>query len=356
MKYFADVDLDDDTMPGEPISIVAESWQPIDLADVMSGGYVQPIPTVLHRDDRQALFYAAAINGLHGQSGEGKGWIACQAIVEQLARGRTVVLIDLEDNEASIVARLKILGATDAQLVDQLVYLRPADPFTPTAVEHLRRIVTERQPSLVIIDSLGEAFGLDGIDENADSEVGPWLRRVARPIAELGPAVVLVDHSTKANDNPLFPSGSKRKRAAIGGASYLVTATSPFVKGTGGRLKLTCAKDRHGNYARSEHVADFVMTVDPAGTHARLYAPHRPDGQADLPVELAAKEAVRVVTEHDEPLTLNALVGLMQFRARRDTLTGGIDLAVSRGQIDETKGPRNSRLFTLRPASTEVPA
>ena len=85
--------------------------------------------------------------------------------------------------------------------------------------------------TLAVVDSLGEAFGLEGIDENHDVEVAPWLRRVARRLADAGLSVLLLDHSTKSADNPRRPSGSKRKRAAITGASYLpVISTTTLVR------------------------------------------------------------------------------------------------------------------------------
>jgi hypothetical protein len=320
------------------------SWLPVDLAPVVAGDCAQPVPTILHRDDDQALIYLGEVNGCHGPSGEGKGWLTLYAVVEQLRRGHAVVLVDLEDNPTSIIARLRLLGATNTEIVERLVYVRPTSPFGLIEIEHLALIVEERRPSLVIVDSLGEAFGLDGIDENSDAEVGPWLRRVARRIAELGPAVWAVDHSTKANDNKLFPSGSKRKRAAITGASYLVEATTPLVAGKGGRLRITCAKDRHGTYRRGEHVADLVMTVDPLGTRVKLYTPDL-DGETEPVHELAVRAAVKAALAEGRPVSGTALVAAMKIKAAKDTKWAGVDLATSRGLLHETAGPRRARMF-----------
>src|SRR5262249_38605705 len=136
--------------------------------------------------------------------------------------------------------------------------------------------------SLVVIDTIGEAFGLEGIDENADVEVGRWLRRVVRRLVDAGAGVLVIDHITKSGDNPLHPSGSKRKRAAITGASYLVEAPVPLTRERGGRLRLICAKDRHGNFVRGEEVAviDFTRYPDDGMTvHVRkpLLSERAPD-------------------------------------------------------------------------------
>lgn len=330
---------------GEPM--VSDSFIPVDLAAVLDGDYEQPSPSVLRRDDGMCLFYAGQINGVHGDSGTGKGWTVLLGVLQQIRAGRTVMLVDAEDVASSIVARLRKLGARDDELRDRLIYIRPTDPFTVWNVDHLVELIGERNVSLVVLDSLGECFSLDGVNENNDHEAGPWLRRVARQLADAGPAVVLVDHSTKSNDNPLHPSGSKRKRAAVGGASYLVTATVDLSADTGGRLRLTCAKDRHGNYRRGEHVADLVMTVDVVtGMQVTLYAPAvRDDGDADLPVVLAAQSAVKAARAEGRPVSRNALIGLMDIRAGTEVKRGGIDLAASRGDLNETAGARGARIY-----------
>ena len=322
------------------------SFQPVDLAQVLDGEVDQPEPTILRRDDRQALLYPGQVNGLHGDSGVGKGWVALHAVAQQTNAGRTVMVVDTEDVPTSIVARLRLLGATDTAIRDRLLYVRPTDSFGAFAVDHLVELVTARNVALVVVDSLGECFGLDGIDENHDAEVGPWLRRVARRLADAGPAVLLVDHSTKANDNPLHPSGSKRKRAAIGGASYYVTAPIPLVQNKGGRLRLTCAKDRHGMFSRGEHVADLVMTSDTAGTRVELYAPNPSETDDQPQHELAARAAVKAVKKEGAPMSLTALRAAMQVKAANGVKDGSIDLAVARGALKETPGPRNKREFT----------
>lgn len=337
--------LNDDTSSSpDGDRAIDPSFQPVDLGPVLAGNHHQPEPTILARDDRQCLFYEGMLNGVHGDSGVGKGWLLLTAVNEQLANGHNVMLVDTEDTAGSIVARLRLLGATDND-IGRLIYLRPQTEFTTAAVDHLATIVAARGVRLAVLDSLGECFGLDGIDENHDAEVGPWLRRVARRLAEAGPAVVTSDHATKANDNPLHPSGSKRKRAAIGGASYLVTATTPLAAGKGGRLRITCAKDRHGTCARGEHVADLVLTTTTiGGLRAQLYAPD-PSDDTELPVMLAARDAVRVSSETGEPLSMRALVGLMTIKASTDTKRAGIELAVTKGSLIEQSGPRNARLF-----------
>lgn len=257
------------------------------------------------------------------------------------------MLVDFEDTAQSVTARLRLLGMSAREVTTWLVYIRPQVALGPRAVDHLCRTVNDLRVAAVVVDSIGEAFALEGINEDRDNEVGPWFRRVARPLADTGAAVVLVDHSTKASDSPLHPSGSKRKRAAVTGASYLVEAVQPFVKGRGGRLRITAAKDRHGSYRRGEKVADLVMDTDASGTvHLTVYAPTEHVVEADLAVELAARAAVAAAKAEGQPISQAALVGLMNIKASTDTKRGGIDLAVARDLLREDRGARNARMFT----------
>jgi hypothetical protein len=236
------------------------SWStPVDLTPILDGTFVQPKPTILERTDGVALFYPGTINGIHGESGLGKGWVALTAAAEQIRLGHAVVYLDLEDTLVSIASRLQIIGLTVKQITEHLIYLRPDEPTSKAGITGLVALIDEHRPTLVIIDSLGEAFGLDGIDENSDAEVAPWLRQVPRRLADAGPCVIVVDHVTKALDNPLYQKGSGRKRGAVGGAQYFVEAVKSLVQGGGGRLRLTTAKDRNGTHTRGAVAAEIIF-------------------------------------------------------------------------------------------------
>lgn len=325
------------------------SFARVDLTDVVGGHYSQPVPDLLQRDDGQFLFYKRMVNGAHADSGTGKSWLIVYATAQIIRAGGQVMYLDLEDTPSSIVARLRLVGLTDAQIIAGLDYRRPTEEFTDAAVLRLCTDLRRGGHDLVVIDSLGEAFALDGINEDKDNEVGPWLRRVARLMADTGPAVAIVDHSTKAADNPLFPSGSKRKRAAITGASYLVEAIEPMAKDRGGRLRLTCAKDRHGTYARKEVVADFVMgatTVNGENPTMNLYAPTtRPGGQsAEWEVIILAQKIISAVRDSDVALSKKAAEEMVKGRAIKKR--AALDYALSAGCLDTTPGKHGAKNLT----------
>jgi len=255
---------------------------------------------------------------------------------------------------------LSMLVPRDA-IAEYLHYHRPVEPVTTNARDHIIEQCVTYGISLVVIDSLGEAFGLQSINEDLDAEVGPYLRLMFRPIAEAGPAILLIDHSTKSKDNPLYPSGSKRKRAAITGASYFISSDSPPVKPTGaepteGRLKVTCAKDRHGTYRQREHIATVSVVSYPDGAMSCKVWPADIEQDRTAGVLLASRAAVRAAKDANRPLSQTALIEAMRERhkARRESLIAGIEDAVASGYLREVPGPRNARHFHYNHLS-EVP-
>jgi hypothetical protein len=323
------------------------SWHEVDLRPWLVGDAVEVMPSVLRREDFAHVFYAGCVNGLHGSDTVGKSWIATVAAQQEIAIGHHVVWITFEDpNPTTIISRLRQLGVHDDDILDRFHYYGPHEQFDTAAVDMLVQLVSYFEITLVIIDSIGEAFALEGINEDKDNEVGPWLRHIARRIADAGPALVLIDHATKAQDNPLFPSGSKRKRAAITGASYLVEAPRALDREHGGRLKLTCAKDRHGHYRRGHEVATIEFHVYPdGGMTVHVWAPTpKTSSLADAAVMVAARAAIRAVKDAGEPLTQTRLIERMNVKAGTPTKRAAIEEAVAKGALRAEPGPRKSTL------------
>ena len=326
-----------------------ESWQRIDLKPVFDGARRSLTPTVLVCEDGYGLFYPGRVNGIHSDSGIGKSWIVALGVAEELLAEHHVIVVDFEDDESAIVSRLHdSLGVKKELIVEYLHYHAPKEPFDDDAVAAIEADARKYAVTLLGVDSLGEAFGLEGIDENKDVEVGPWLRRVTRRLADTGAAVFIVDHATKAADNPLHPSGSKRKRAAITGASYLVEATLPLTREHGGCLRLTVAKDRHGHRRRGAEACTIEFTVYPdGGMTAHLWPPavsRRVGEDPEAKVRDAARAAVAAAKKAGRPLVGNSLVELMP-KARKANKLAGIDHAAAEGALSTEKGPRNAVLY-----------
>ncbi|ETJ40481.1 hypothetical protein Q604_UNBC05623G0001, partial [human gut metagenome] len=64
----------------------------------------------------------------------------------------------------------------------------------------------------------------DGVEQNSDGEVSAWFARLARPLADTGPDVLLLDHQAKnrqEKDSSRYAIGSQRKLAAVNGTAYI---------------------------------------------------------------------------------------------------------------------------------------
>lgn len=258
-------------------------WHPVDFAVVLHAGYQPPEPHCLFRDDDVALFYPGRVNGLLGESGSGKSWVALCAAAQELNDAGQVLYIDLEDHAASLAQRLIALGVTKDNIERGLFYVQPELGYGMDSSRDTEQLVADQGVTLVVIDSVGEAMALQAMKQNDDDEVARWFRMLPRRLAALGPAVVLVDHVPKSKDAPAgFAIGSQRKRAAIDGHSIRTEQVKPLGRGRAGVVKLITAKDRNGTHPTGFPVGE--LHLDARGTQiewhlsAPTMAPTAEDG------------------------------------------------------------------------------
>ena len=164
-----------------------------------------------------------------------------------------VVWVTYEDpNEYDVVDRLKLLGAKEDDL-EQLHLFTPSEPFRLLTLA-LARYCRQVKAVLIVLDSVGEALSVEGVNEDRDNEFGPWARQSLRELYDLAtgddldePAcpsltIVPIDHSTKSKDNPHFQSGTKRKRAMVTGLMLSVNVRQSFAVGHVGPASSSCAR------------------------------------------------------------------------------------------------------------------
>lgn len=330
--------------------VLLASWQPVDLGPALAGEKVRPEPTVLRRTDGRGLFYAGQINYLHGGDGAGKSFVASFATVEVLGDGDHVWWVDWEDpDETTIIGRLLDLGVAPVVIGERFHYVHPETEASPSAIASLCDGIKATAGRLVVLDSVGEAFGLDGVNEDRDNEVTPWMRRVLRPLAGTGAAVLPIDHGVKNGDNWLHPSGSKRKRAQVTGAHFHVDSPRPLSREFGGgRIVLTTAKDRHGHYTRGKPAAEIDITIYPDGGWSVAVEPPSRAGQSNNDLVLA-KAMVRVVQELAEetgrPPSLTMVEQSKRVKGGVQPKRAALEYAVAVGALREEEGPRKARLF-----------
>lgn len=251
-----------------------------------------------------ALIYPGKINALNGESGSGKTWVALLALAELITNGEHVIWVDLEDGPNTILTRLRALGVPDGLIVDHVVYIRPDRKAGVPALEVVDQLIATYQPALIVIDSIGELISLQGCKPNDDDDVARLYRAIPRRWANLGPAVLLIDHVPKNAEGTLYGIGSQRKRAAIDGASYMVETIRGFSATEAGRLKLIVAKDRHGTFTTGSVAAEVDMTPDAGTLRIDVRAPERTiDGAGIRPWQNMEKVAawLHAQPEHTAP-------------------------------------------------------
>jgi hypothetical protein len=314
-------DRGDDEEPGET------KWEQVDLGPAWRGEKEWPTAAVFERDDGVALL-PPGVNYNHGDSGDGKSLLATIIVLTELRASRDAVWISYEDaNEELIVSRLRQLGAVWEE-VERLHFFAAGDALT-TGVEQVAEVVTFVEARILILDSIGEAMAVGGVNEDRDNEVGPWFRVTLRRLHEACPGLAIwpIDHSTKAKDNPLFPSGSKRKRAAVTGRSYLLNVRQPFAVGAVGYVQLVVAKDRGGRFKRGDIAAEIMLDATAEPYRWTVAAPRVGDRYTPKIRRRSAVERVlEVLGEAAVPLTAEAVARIANGADRRRD--GEADLAI----------------------------
>jgi KaiC/GvpD/RAD55 family RecA-like ATPase len=253
---------------GETRELVEEE----DLVALWDSAADRPLPTLGEREDGQNLLYAGKIHWLAGEPGGGKTWVALLWALEQVRAGKSVLYLDMESDPVTITSRLRTLGIEQEQL-SLVKYLRVRwEPVAlPSAVEQVCSRVVNHEPSLVVMDGLAQALAQLGRDENSNSDVSAFTNAVLRPIADAGPAVVVVDHMAKPQQGDRggqtrYARGASAKLADATGVAYLLETITSFSRTKDGLAKLRVGKDRNGAVgAAGETVAEIAFNCADEG-------------------------------------------------------------------------------------------
>lgn len=274
------------------------SWEPVTLTVALDGGDLE-MPCILARTDGRALIYPGRIHSFQGESESCKTWAALLAVVEVIVGGGDVLMIDFEDDEAGVTARLRALGLSAEQILAHLVYIRPDEPLytrqgQPTeAAAAFQRVITSRPFVLSVIDGVTESMVTEGLELLSNSDIAAWMRRLPRPIAATGAAVIVVDHVVKNREaQGRYAVGGQHKLSGLTGAAYAFTTLRPFSRSVGaepveGTITITVAKDRPGyvrGWAADGKAGTLELTSWPDGAVTGAISPGTTHTMPDMAV------------------------------------------------------------------------
>ena len=246
----------------DPLDERVGTWEPVDLEPYLSGQIVPVEPTIMRRDDGQALFYPGRVNMLYGSSESAKSWIALYTCIQEMTEGQRVMYLDFEDEPVNTLDRMKRMGAGADDLRFLFTYIRPEDALAPMqrdrwGTSHISPVGLKNQelfeaavetidPVLVVADGMTVLYGLHGLDANdsvSTDIITGWLKKLTRNGRT---TVIIIDHTTKGAERGSTPIGSGHKQAMVQGSMIQVWPVKQPMPDAVGEVELIVLKDRPG--------------------------------------------------------------------------------------------------------------
>jgi hypothetical protein len=246
----------------DPLEERLGTWEPLDLDPYLTGR-VRPVePSILVREDGQALMYPGRVNMLYGSSESAKSWIALKTCIQVMESGQRAMFIDFEDEPVNTLNRLQLLGAKPDDLRFLFSYIRPEEPISPMQrnrwgaeaptsegernYDLFMRAVEDTDPAIIVADGMTVLYGLHGLDTNdavSTDIITGWLKKLTRNGRS---TVIIIDHTSKGAEKGTTPIGSQHKQAMVQGTMLQVWANKQPMPGEIGEMELLVLKDRPG--------------------------------------------------------------------------------------------------------------
>lgn len=379
------------TLPPEirnPLEERVSTWESIDLEPYLAGEVTMPEPAILRRTDGKGLFYPGRVNQVYGLSEGGKTWIAMTACTQEMGIGERVVYVDLEDEPAGAISRMRLLGAGDDDIKYQFRYVLPDGPLAdmqryrfghqPTEdgtanANVFRALLKEYDPTLVIIDGMTSLYGMHGHDTNdagGTDIITTWLKSLCRGGRT---TVIVIDHTGKGGGAGTSPIGAHHKVAMVQGTSLRVDVAQRPMIGELGIMHLVVYKDRPGavraiSTKDSEQVAGIVymdstkpgrveMRIEPPNEGGQFILGATPEMEAKM-VSLSRSQALQDAIialfegDVDKELTTTDVLEAMPD-VQRDEVYDAWRALLSRDEVVQEGTRRWTRFHLPRPETTD---
>ncbi len=362
---------------GDGTDLERAGWTPIDLKPVLDGTAPIVLPTLGRRNDGIPLLYAGKEHSIASEPECGKTWFALLQVLHVLKTDGRVVYVDFEDDERTIVGRLKTMGLLPARLTadaDQFRYVRPEGAHRVEWLQDLLSFKSETHADLVIYDGVTEGmqlWGLDPLNQNAAAE---WRRLLIKPAMAVGAATLCTDHVVKNREaRGQYAIGAQHKLAGLNGAQFLMERVDPFGRGLKGRSRVLVSKDRNGGLRQHgkpvegapgiTYLGDLVGDAGNGEMESLIFWPPRDaeeHGEDEAP-EPPAADLTKVIAQvrnvllgKTKPQTFNDINSRVTFGASK--LRQALARMEDDGSIIVADGPNRSRLHSLTPLAAVAEA
>lgn len=291
-------DLDDFSDLGlDPLDARMGSWEAVDLDPYLTGQVQSIEPSVMEREDGQAILYPGRLNMLYGPSEAAKSWLSLYTCIQLIERGERVVYIDLEDEPVNTLERLQLMGASPDDLRSGFRYVRPEEPLAPMqrnrwggesstdAGKHnqaiFEKLLEETDPALIVADGMTVLYGLHGLDSNDSVQtdtITSWLKKLTRNGRT---TVLVVDHTAKNPQRGSMPIGSQHKVSMVQGTLLQTYPVRQPTMGSTGEVELIVLKDRPGKVRKiAEKSGEKAQLV------ARMIMDSTVEGKTDISLQV----------------------------------------------------------------------
>ncbi len=355
--------VDHDSNEDEP-----STWLPVDLAPHLDGSYVALVPTMLERADGNRLIYPGKVHSIYGESESGKSFVAQYACAVEIMAGRKVLYLDFEDSPGEVAHRLKLFGATSAQIKENFIYVQPFESLTGYESNKAFKGLLASTYSLCVLDGYTVAMSLITQPTGTpESQVAAFMRVLPKQVVRYtGAAILTIDHVVKSKDGRgRFALGSQEKLNQVTGAAYSIEVAKAIYPGARGELVLRVTKDRLGQVRRNagkwrasdqtQEVARVVVdSTDSTWCNVIVGNPTRRDQTEDgspwQPTH--AMEAIsRFLESCPEPVSTQEVK--RNAKAKAETTLQAINALVDGGYVERVAGARGTNLHKIVTAYRE---